>query len=117
MKFHAIAIAAVSAAALIPTISNASEKTSLNACARALAATFASGTAAAPSYKVAYKANRFALSPLEFYGHEYTFDLQARDQKTGLTVVTAQCSTNSRSEVIALNTTPVDSKTQQLAAR
>ena len=118
MKFRNIALVAASIAALAPAISNASpEKAALNACARAFASSLAAPGAAVPSYKVAYRDNRFAGSMLEFYTREYTFDLNANDLKTGLPIARASCSTDAHGAVVALSSIPLDAAHPAVAAR
>jgi len=107
-----------SIAALTPIISNASpEKAALNACARAFATSLAAPGAAAPAFKLAYRSNEFADSMLEFYTREYTFDLNATDLKTGLSIARASCSTDSRGAVVALSSIPLHAAHPDVAAR
>jgi hypothetical protein len=118
MKFRHIALVAASIAALAPAISNASpEKAALNACAHAFASSLAAPGAAVPSYKVAYRDNRFAGSMLEFYTREYTFELNANDIKTGLPIARASCSTDSHGAVVSLSSIPVDAEHRSFAAQ
>jgi hypothetical protein len=117
MKLRHIALAAASIAALAPAISNASpEKAALNACARAFASSLAAPGAAAPTFKVAYRDNRYVGSMLEFYTREYSFDLHANDVKTGLPIARASCSTNSHGTVVSLSSVPLDAEHPALAS-
>jgi hypothetical protein len=89
--------------ALAPAISGASpEKEALDACARAFASSLARPGAAAPAFKVDYSGNQNSGSMLEFYTREFTFDMYAKDPKTGLPIARASCSTDSRGSVVAL---------------
>jgi hypothetical protein len=98
--FHYVAAAI---AVLAPAISDASpEKAALHACARAFASSLAPPGAAAPAFKVAYRGNQFQGSMLEFYTREFTFDMYANDQKTGLPIARASCSADSHGSVVAL---------------
>src|SRR5882762_10938231 len=119
MKLRHIALAAASIAALAPAIPSASppEKATLNACARAFASSLAAPGAAVPTFKVAYRDNRFVGSMLEFYTREYSFDLNANDLKTGLPIARASCSTNSHGAVVALSAIPLDAAHPAVAAR
>jgi len=111
-------LALAAAAALTPVISNAStEKAALNACARAFASSLAAPGAAAPAFKVAYRSNEFAGSMLEYYTRAYTFDLNAKDLKTGLPIARASCSTDTRGAVVALSAIPLDAAHPAVAAR
>jgi hypothetical protein len=117
MNIRHVGLAVVTVAAFSPSISNASpEKASVEACARAFATSIASTDAPAPSYKVAYRGNPEAGSIVEFYRSGYTFGLEAHDQKTGVTVAPARCSTDRRSTVVALSVLPLDRQTETLAA-
>jgi hypothetical protein len=118
MNIRHFGLAVVTVAAFSPSISNASpEKASVDACARAFATSMASTAAPAPSYKLAYRGNPDAGSLAEFYRSGYTFDLETHDQKTGVTVTRARCSTDRRSTVVALSVLPLDRQTETLAAR
>jgi hypothetical protein len=117
MNIRHLGLAVVTAAIFSPSISNASpEKASVEACAHAFATSIASIGAPAPSYKLAYRGNPDAGSLVEFYRSGYSFDLEAHDQKTGLTVARARCSTGGRGTVVALSVLPLDRKTETLAA-
>lgn len=112
MNIRQLALAAAAAAILSPAISNASpETTALNACARAFATSLASAGAAAPVYKVVYGGDRSAASAADFFVHTYTFDLHAKNQRTGLPVARANCSTDLRGSVIALRSVPTHALT------
>jgi hypothetical protein len=118
MKYRRVALILAAAAALAPAISNASpERAALDACARAFASSLAAPGSAAPAFKVAYRGSQSAGSMLEFYAREFSFDLQANDPKTGLTVARASCSTNARGAVIALSSLPLEAAPAALAAK
>ena len=118
MKFRHSALAAASIVVFAPAISNASpEKAALKACARAFASSLAAPGAAVPSYKVAYRDNRFAGSMLEFYAREFTFELNANDLKTGQPIARASCSTDSHGAVVSLASMPLDGEHRTYAAQ
>jgi hypothetical protein len=109
MIIRTLLLTAASIAAICPAVSHASpENTALNACAQAFATSLASGSAA-PTFKLKYhkeSAGTFA----DYYGsRKFTFDLQARDPKTGLTLARATCSVDTSGAVIALTATPLES--------
>ena len=118
MKFRHFALAAASIAALAPAVSSASppEKAALNACARAFASSLAAPGTAAPTYKVAYRDNRFVGSMLDFSTREYSFELNANDLKTGLPIARASCSTDSHGTVMSLSSIPLNSAQPTFAA-
>jgi hypothetical protein len=118
MNFRKITLAAATFAVLIPALSQATpERNALNACARAFASSLASPGAAVPAFRVAYHGNQIGGSLLEFYTHEYTFDLHANDPKTGVAIARASCSTDSRGAVLTLSPVPLDVEYPALAAR
>jgi len=118
MKSLYAGLALASIAALVPAISNASpEKVALNACARAFASSLALPGAAVPAYKVAYRDNEWVGSMLAFYTREYTFDLRAKNPKTGLPIARASCSVDSRGNVVALSPVPLNAERSTLAAK
>jgi hypothetical protein len=107
MKFRKIGVAIATIAALAPAISSAStEKSALDACARAFASSLASPGAAAPSFKVAYHGVQYVESEIEDYGRGFTFQLYARNPKTGLAIARASCSTDYHGAVVALSSIP-----------
>jgi hypothetical protein len=98
----ALAAAAFAAAALLPSISAAADdKDSLNACARAFAASIAAPGALPPTFKLAYN-DRPADSLLVPYRRGSTFYLQAHDPKSGVILARATCSTNFQGSVTEL---------------
>jgi hypothetical protein len=112
MNVRKLALAAAAAAVLSPAISDASpEKTALNACARAFASSLASAGGAAPVFKVVYGGERNVASAADFFARTYVFDLHAKDQKTGLPVARASCSTDLRGSIISLSSIPMDAPT------
>ena len=112
MNVRKLGLAAAAAAVLSPAISHASpEKTALNACARAFASSLAPAGAAAPVFKVVYGGERNVASSADFFARTYTFELHARNQKTGLPVARASCSTDLRGSVISLSSIPMDAPT------
>jgi hypothetical protein len=103
MKLREFKYAAAAIFALAPAISDASpEREALDACARAFASSLAPPGAAAPAFKVAYRGNPFQGSILAFYTREFTFEMYANDQKTGLPIARASCSTDSHGGGVAL---------------
>jgi hypothetical protein len=119
MIIRKIALGLVTVAALSPAVSNAGsfEKASLNACARAFATSLASPGAAAPAFKLDYLGDRTASSVTDFYPVQYSFDLEAKDPKTGLAIARARCSADSRGAVTALSAEPLEATGGTLAAQ
>jgi len=117
MNIRNLGLAAITAAALVPSISSASpERDSLKACARAFAASIAAPGAAPLPYKIDYRGTSSSFLA-QYYAYEYTFDLQAHDPKTGAAVARATCTTNYKGDVIALSAVPLEARTATLAAR
>jgi hypothetical protein len=119
MNYRTLLFAAASIAALSPSLSQAStENAALGACARAFAASMAPPGSGAPSFKLKYRSSQAGSSIVDYYSsHEYTFYLQARDLKTGLTLARATCTADTRGTQIALTATPLDEPQATLAAR
>jgi hypothetical protein len=109
MIIRKLLLTAASIAAICPAVSHAfPENTALNACAQAFATSLASGSAA-PAFKLKYHHSESAGPLADYYSsREFTFYLQARDPKTGLTVARATCSADTRGTVIALTATPAE---------
>jgi hypothetical protein len=109
MKSRHLALAAVAAAALLPSISAAAgDKDAANACARAFAASIAAPGTAPPPYKLSFR-DPWRSSVLAPY-RLATFNLQAQSAKTGAVLARAVCSTSRDGSVTALSTVPLDGK-------
>jgi len=118
MKFRQLGLLLASIAALVPVASHASsEKTALNACVRAFASSLAAPGSAAPAYKVAYSGSEYNGSMLAFYAREFTFELHAKNMKTGLSIARASCSVDSHGSVIALSPVPLNAPRAGMAAK
>jgi hypothetical protein len=106
MIIRKLLLTAASIAAICPAVSHASpENAALSACAQAFATSLAPGSAA-PAFTLKYHSEAAGMLA-EYYGSRaFTFYLQARDPKTGLTLARATCSADTRGAVIALKATP-----------
>jgi hypothetical protein len=119
MTIRKILLTAASLAALSPAISIAApEDTALKACAQAFASSLATGTGT-PTFKLKYESeSESASSVVGYYGsHEYTFDLQARNPKTGLLLAQATCSADRRGTILALTATSQEASPALAAQR
>jgi hypothetical protein len=117
MILRKIALAAVTIAALSPTVSNASpERISAKACASAFASSIAAPGAGTPAYKLAFRGTT-GSALADFYPSDFTFTLEARDPKTGLPFARAVCSTDHRGNVTTISAVPLNSEAGKLASR
>jgi hypothetical protein len=116
MTIRKFLLTAASLAALSPAISNAApEDTALKACAQAYASSLATGSGT-PTFKLKYQSE--FTGTLAYYGsHDYTFDLQARNPKTGLVLGRATCSADIRGTISALTATPLEASSALAAPR
>jgi len=104
-------------AALSPVISNASSETaSVKACASAFATSLASAGAAAPAFKLDYRASAGSAFA-DFFKTESTFSLVAHDPKTGAVIARANCSTDVRGNVTAIAAMPLNAETVSLTSQ
>jgi hypothetical protein len=118
MNKRILFLAAASLAAIAPSLSHAApESVALNACARAFASSIAAPGASSPAFKLKYHGDQAADGISQYYGHAYTFELQAHDPKTGLAVARATCNTNFGGTVLALTAMPLESAAPTLAAK
>jgi len=116
MTIRNLLLAAVSIAAISPTISYASpENAALKACAQAFASSLGTGSNA-PTFKLIYDAQSAGALADYYSAKGYTFYLQARDPKTGSTLGRATCSADTRGAVQALTATPLETSSA-LAAK
>jgi hypothetical protein len=117
MHLRKLLLAAATVAAIAPAVSNASaENDALNACANALSSRIATDGSNAPAYKLRFHHSQ-SDPATDYYGHQYTFYLQARDAKTGKPLGRASCSTDLHGTVVALTLNPPDASMPVLAAR
>jgi len=93
------------------------EKAALDACARAFATSLAAPGAAAPTFRLVDGSPHNTGSVSEYFAREYTFELHADSQKTGLPIARASCSTDARGAVIALSPIPMETVRATLATR
>jgi hypothetical protein len=118
MQSRNLLLAAAILAATSPSLVYASaQKSGLNACAHAFAASMAAPGTAAPTFKLNYNGTEQAGPLASYYDREYTFYLQAKNPKTGLALATATCSVDTKGIIVALKTLPADSAGATLAAR
>jgi hypothetical protein len=117
MILQKVALAAITIAALSPTVSNASpERISAKACASAFASSIAAPGASTPAYKLAYRGTT-GSALADFYPSDFTFTLEARDPKTGLPFARAVCSTNNRGTVTTISAVPLNSEAGKLVSQ
>lgn len=118
MNFRNIGFSLAAMAAISPSISNAApESASLAACAQAFAAKMANPGAPAPRYRVSYLNDASAGTLSLIYSREYTFELHAKDPKSGLVVSKATCSASREGVVTELTVMPVSASAPQFASR
>jgi hypothetical protein len=114
MMVRKILLSAAALGALGPVLCQAaSEKTAVEACARALADSY-SGSAGS-AYKLIFHADQPGSVLTSYYSSEYTFTLEARAPKTGVAFARAVCTTNYRGEVVKFSTSAVEPKPATLA--
>jgi hypothetical protein len=117
MILRKIALAAVTIAASYPTISNASpERISAKACASAFASSIAAPGAGVPAYKLAFRGTTGSVLA-DFYPSDYTFNLEARDPKTGQAFARAVCSTDHRGTVTTISAVPLNADAGKLVSQ
>jgi hypothetical protein len=117
MILRKVALAAVTIAALSPTISNASpERISAKACASAFASSIAAPGASTPAYKLAFRGTT-GSALADFYPSDFTFTLEARDPKTGQPFARAVCSTDHRGNVTTISAVPLNADAGKLASQ
>ena len=117
MILRKAALAAVTIAALSPTVSNASpERISAKACASAFASSIAAPGASVPAYKLAFRGTT-GSALADFYPSDFTFTLEARDPKTGQPFARAVCSTDRRGNVTTISAVPLNGEAGKLASQ
>jgi hypothetical protein len=116
MNFRLVSATVLFSGALFPILSIASpEQKSLDACVKAFSASF-SESASKPIFKVAHPSADSMGSFVELYARDYSFDLTARDSKTGEALASAHCNASATSKVLALLVNPISANVK-LAAK
>jgi hypothetical protein len=116
MIFRKVALAVVTIATLSPAVSNASpERISAKACASAFASSIAAPGSSPSAYKLAYRGTT-GSALADFYPTDFTFNLEARDPKSGMPIARAVCSTNNRGVVTTISAVPLNSAPGKLAS-
>ena len=93
MNIRTSGLILAAAAAISPSISSASpESASLAACAQAFATRMTNPGMATPKYHLSYMNDDSSGTLSLIYSRAYSFELQARDPKTGVPVSKAICS-------------------------
>ncbi len=107
MNFRTLLLSAASIAAFAPAVSQAAiHNAPLTACTRAFAARL-SATAALPAFKLVYIDQPGSAIDEYYNEHNYTFELQARDLKTGAILSSATCTTDMRGTQVAFSAPPL----------
>ena len=119
MNIRTFLLSVASTAAILPHVSHASaENAALNACARAFAASMAPAGSSAPAFKLKRSSSQAGSAIGDYYSaHEYTFELQAHNPKTGLILARATCTADTSGTHVALTATPLDGREATLAAQ
>jgi hypothetical protein len=118
MNVRTVLIAGIAAAALAPAISNASpESVSLAACAQAFAAHIVTPGAGTLKYRVAYLGETTGSALSLIYSREYTFEMQAKDRKSGMTIARGSCSARRDGVVTALSSSPIGAPNEKFASQ
>jgi hypothetical protein len=115
MQIRMFLLTGAAIAAISPAAANASpERVALNACANALASNVAAA-GGATTYQVKYQHS--ASGPLEdYYSHQYTFYLEARNGKSGAPLARATCSATRNGSITAFTPVPLTQPALALAA-
>lgn len=116
MKTFQIILATAAVLSALPAAASTTSR-SASACAKAFAEQVAAERHRAPSYRVDYVSPGAGSILSAYYSSRYTFDLHARDSKSGEAVAHATCVTNRSGEVISLHVDAVGAEAARLAAR
>jgi hypothetical protein len=121
MHIAKLSVAICAAAALSPAICDASaERTAFHACVTAFEQSLAAAGNSTAAYKVIYHGD-VATSPIaQLYSRpstdKFTYDLQARNPKTGAAFARVRCVTDASGAVSTLSVLPAGEKAPVLAA-
>jgi hypothetical protein len=104
MKTRNIVASILTASALLPLLAYASVETkSAAACAQAMASTLAAPSTELPKYRFRYVEDSSPSAMSYFYGQALTFDVQAKDPKSGATIAHATCEIGRDGTVVKLS--------------
>jgi hypothetical protein len=107
----------LTASALLPLLAHASVETkSAAACAQAMASTMAASSTEVPKYRFRYVEDSSPSAMSYFYGQALTFDVQAKDPKSGVTIARATCEIGRDGNVAKLSALPLKAPATTLAS-
>ena len=119
MNVRLIAIAAIAAVADIqPSNSRASsDVAALTACAKVFAAGLSTRAAPATGYRITFANRGYVETVAQYESGIYTYDVVARDAKSGAALASATCTVDETGAVMALSYVPLTAAAPALAAR
>ncbi len=119
MYCRLIALAGIAAAAAIhPTLSRAaSDDAALTVCEKVFAAGIAGRVIPAVGYRVTFANRGYIETEAQYDAGLYTYDLVARDRKTGIPFASATCTVDEQGAITALSYVPLTVGAPTFAAR
>lgn len=118
MNIRTLTIAAITAVpTLLPAVCGAADEASLNACAKVFAAGLATRGMPAERYRISFINRGYIETPAQYDEGIYTYDVTARDTKSGAVMASATCHVDGDAAVTALTYRTLGVSVPALAAR
>jgi hypothetical protein len=119
MNIRTLTIAAIAAVpTILPSVCAASsDEASLNACAKVFAAGLSTHGTPAETYRISFMNRGYVETEAQYEAGIYTYDIAARDSKSGAVIARAACTVDQVGAVTALSYVPLRESAPVLAAR
>jgi|GEM_PF-5346137 hypothetical protein len=118
MNIRTLTIAAIAAVpTLLPAVCGAADEASLNACAKVFAAGLATHGMPVENYRISFVNRGYVETAAEYDAGIYTYDVTARDPKSGAVMASATCNVDEGAAVTALTYRTFGVPVPALAAR
>jgi hypothetical protein len=118
MNIHTLTIAAIAAVpTLLPAVCGAADEASLNACAKVFAAGLSTHGTSAGTYRISFMNRGYVETEAQYEAGIYTYDIAARDSKSGAIMARAACTVDEVGTLTALTYVPLREFAPALAAR
>jgi hypothetical protein len=103
MKIRTLTIAAITAVpTLLPLVCSAADDASLNACAKVFAVGLATHGMPAEKYRISFTNRGYVETAAQYDAGIYTYDVTARDPRSGEVMASATCNVDEGGAVTAL---------------
>jgi hypothetical protein len=118
MYLRLLAVAAIAATTLHPGLSRAgSDDVAISACERVFAAGLSTRVIPPAGYRITFSNRGYVESEAQFEAGLYSYDVVARDRRSGVALASATCTVDEHGAITALSYVPLKVSAAAFAAR